>query len=376
MQSVLHIVENLGRGAVEGWLLRMLSHARRRGVAIDWSFYCALGREGAHDETAPCLAARVIHSPVPMVQKIAFARALRAELRRGRYAVLHCHHDLVSALYLVASAGLPIARRIVHVHNADEAVPTPNPLKQRLYREPARRICLALSDRIVGISDHTLDTFLRGRRRCQDRDVVHYYGVDSTPFEAARADRAGFRFQLQLPENALILLFGGRLVPEKNPVFVIDVLAQLRAAEPRIFGVFAGTGLLGEAVLARARELGVQNAVRLLGWRHDMPEIMSCSDLFILPHPEQPMEGFGLAVVEAQLAGLPLLLSRGIADDPLLPTARFYRKAVADGPEAWARAALELLQAPRPSRAEAAAALNESPMDMDRALCKLLALHG
>jgi glycosyltransferase involved in cell wall biosynthesis len=375
MQSVLHIVENLDRGAVEGWLLRMLSHARRRGVGVDWSFYCALGREGVHDETAPCLGARVIYSPVPMVQKIAFARALRAELRRGRYAILHCHHDLVSALYLVASAGLPIARRIVHVHNADEAVPTPNLLKQRLYREPARRICLALSDRIVGISDHTLVTFLRGRRRCQDRDVVHYYGVDSAPFEAPRADRAGFRFQLQLPENALILLFGGRLVPEKNPVFVIDVLARLRAAEPRVFAVFAGTGSLEETVLARAREFGVQNAVRLLGWRHDMPEILSCSDLFMLPHPEQPMEGFGLAVVEAQLAGLPLLVSHGIADDPLLPSACFRRLRLADSAERWASVALELLRAPRPSREKALAALRRSPMDMDRALNELLVLY-
>jgi glycosyltransferase EpsF len=376
MQSVLHIVENLGRGAVENWLLRMLAHARRRGAAVDWSFYCTLGREGAHDETAHNLGARVIHSPVPMLQKVAFARALRAELRRGRYAVLHCHHDLVSALYLAASAGLPLERRIVHVHNADEAVLTPNPFKQRLYREPARLICLGLSDRIVGISRHTLDTFLHGRRHRLGRDLIHYYGVDPTPFQVARADRADFRCKLNLPQEARILLFGGRLVPEKNPSFVIDILARLRSAEPRAFAVFAGAGSMERYILARAQTLGVGDAVRLLGWRHDLPAIMKSSDLFILPHPEQPMEGFGLTVVEAQLAGLPLLLSRGIANDPLLPTACFCRKALADGPEAWARAAIELLQASRPSRAEAAAALERSPMDMDRALYELLALHA
>jgi glycosyltransferase involved in cell wall biosynthesis len=376
MQSVLHIVENLDRGAVEGWLLRMLAHARLRGVSVDWSFYCTLGREGAQDKTAHSLGARVIHSPVPMVQKIAFARALRAELRRGRYAVLHCHHDLVSALYLVASAGLPIARRIVHVHNADEAVPTPNLVKRRLFREPARRICLALSGRIVGISDHTLDTFLCGRRRQPDRDVVHYYGVDPTPFYAASADRRGFRQRLNLPPDALILLFGGRLVPEKNPVFVIEVLVRLRHIEPRAVAVFAGAGSLEQEVQARARELGVGDAVRLLGWRNDLPEIMSGSDWFILPHPELPMEGFGLAVVEAQLAGLRLLLSRGIAADPLLPSASFRRLALADGAERWAKAALELLRAPRPSRQDALAALRQSPMDMDRAFNELLALHA
>lgn len=326
--------------------------------------------------TARTLGARIIHSPVPIGRKIAFARALRAELRRGHYAVLHCHEDLASALFLVASAGLPIERRIVHVHNADEAVPTPNLLKKRLFREPARRICLALSDRIVGISGHTLDTFLRERRRQPGRDVVHYYGVDSTPFRAASADRRGFRHRLNLPPDAAILLFGGRLVPEKNAVFVVDVLARLRPIEPRGVAVFAGAGSLEQEILARARQLGVGDAVRLLGWRNDLPEIMSCSDWFILPRPEQPMEGFGLAVVEAQLAGLRLLLSRGIADDPLLPGASFRRLALADGADRWAKAALELLQAPRPPGEDALAALRRSPMDMDRALEKLLQLHS
>jgi hypothetical protein len=77
-------------------------------------------------------------------------------------------------------------------------------------------------------------------------------------------------------------------------------------------------------------------AVRLLGWRKDLPEIMGCSDWFILPYPEQPMEGFGLSVAEAQLAGLQMLLSRGIPDDPLLPSASFRRLPLSAGPKAWA----------------------------------------
>jgi glycosyltransferase involved in cell wall biosynthesis len=126
----------------------------------------------------------------------------------------------------------------------------------------------------------------------------------------------------------------------------------------------------------RARELGVENSVRLLGWRNDLPEIMSCSDWFILPHPEYPMEGFGLAVVEAQLAGLRMLLSRGIPDDPLLPTACFRRLPLSGGSKEWAIAAMELLRNPAPSRAAGLAALRKSPMSMDQALAGLLGLHA
>jgi len=353
----------------------MLGHARKKQIEIEWTFYCIVEQPGAIDEKARALGAHVIHSPAPLGNKGNFIRALRAELRRASYDVLHCHHDILSAVYLLAASGIPIRRRIVHVHNADESVPSGSRLKQRLYREPMRQVCLRMSDRIVGISNHTLDAFLAGDARRPERDLVYYYGVDPTPFENVSADRVGFRRQWDLPDDALILLFGGRLVPEKNPVFTVDVLAKLRCIQPHAVAIFVGSGSQERDVLRRARALGVEDSVRLLGWRNDLPEIMSCSDWFILPHPEDPVEGFGLAVVEAQLAGLRMLLSRGILDDPLLPTASFRRLPLADGPTVWAKAGVELLQQLTPSRAAAIAALRESPMDMDWALDGLLKLH-
>ncbi|MEB3209653.1 MAG: glycosyltransferase, partial [Synechococcus sp.] len=256
MPSVLHIVESLDRGAVETWLVRMLEHATRRGIQNDWTFYCQLSQQGALEARARASGARVVHSPVGLDEKIAFARALRDELRRREYDVLHCHHDLVSAVYLAASAGLSIARRIVHVHNADEHIPTKSLLKAGLLREPMRRVCLS-ADRVVGISNHTLETMLAGRPRRLGRDSVHYYGVNSDPFVRAKRDRVGFRTALGLARDALILLFGGRITPEKNPVFAVDVLAALAKLEPRVVAVFAGSGSLEVAVNARAIKLGV-----------------------------------------------------------------------------------------------------------------------
>jgi glycosyltransferase involved in cell wall biosynthesis len=373
--KVLHIVENLNRGAVENWLVRMLRFSVRRGEALDWTFYCTLGEKGELDEEAGALAARVVHSPAPLRLKIAFMRSLRRELRRGRYDVMHCHHDLISAVYLLASLGLPIRKRIVHVHNADEGVPTPNRLKAWLLRPLLRGICLAMADSIVGISNHTLDTFLAGRKRRLGRDVVHYYGVDPSPFEVAAGDRVAFRRELGLADDARILLFAGRIVPEKNPLFAVEVFAELYRRDPNVTGVFVGSGSLDEEVRRRISELGLAPVFRHLGWRNDIAAIMCCCDWFILPRPEHPKEGFGLAVVEAQLAGLRMLLSNAIPNDPLLPTAIYTRLAIADGPGAWAKAAIELLHQGPVSRAAAQIAAAKSPFAMDAALAELVLLH-
>jgi len=87
------------------------------------------------------------------------------------------------------------------------------------------------------------------------------------------------------------------------------------------------------------------------------------------------MEGFGLAVIEAQLAGLRMLLSKGIPDDSLLPTASYRRLPLAAGAREWAKAGIELLRSPANTSAAALAALEKSPMQMDRALDHLLMLH-
>lgn len=370
---VLHIVESMDRGAVENWLARMYLYARSRGIALDWTFYCALDRPGALDDGLREAGARVVHSPVPLGQTVAFVRALRREISNGGYDVLHAHHDLVSALYLVAAAGLPLRRRIVHVHNADEAVPTRG-WKQTMLREPLRQVALRLADSVVGISQHTLDTFLAGRPRRPGRDRVHYYGVGPAPFAGAVADRAAFRAAHDLPEDARVLLFAGRLVPEKNPVFAVDVLAEIARLDDRVVGVFVGAGSEGAAVAARADALGVADRLRMLGWRDDLPSVLVCGDWFILPRPEYPMEGLGLAVVEAQLAGLRLVLSRGVPDDALLPGASVVRLPLAAGAAAWAAAALAL--PPAPDQQAAAAALAASPFDLDIAMTDLAHLYA
>jgi glycosyltransferase involved in cell wall biosynthesis len=376
-RKVIHVVQKLDQGAVENWLIRMLRFGREQGIAMDWTFYCNLSEPGRLDEEVRSLGARVVHSPVPIGDKLQFVRALRQELWQGQYDVLHCHHDLVSAVYLIAALGVPITQRIVHVHNADESVLTTNIVKRSLYPPISRKICLAMADRIVAISNHTLDTFLASRGRRAGRDLVLYYGVHQSPFEHARADRPAFLRQLSLPTDAQLLLFAGRMVPEKNPVFAVDVLAEMRRLDQRVVGVFVGTGSLDAEIRAQADRRGLgDSALRQLGWRDDVPEIMTCCDWFILPRPECPPEGFGLAVVEAQLAGLRLLLSRGIPDDPLLPRACFRRLGLSEGPRAWAKAAIDMMAGPAPSRTNASADLKNSPMDMTRALGALLTLHS
>jgi glycosyltransferase involved in cell wall biosynthesis len=379
-RRVIHIVESLDVGAVEGWLLRMLKAGQKLGADLDWTFYSVLQRSGRFDEAARAMGARVINSPVALDDKIRFVRALRRELRRGRYDVLHCHHDVVSAVYLTAATGLPISRRIVHVHNADLHVPTGSPRKAAFLRDPMRRLCLLLADRIVGISNYTLDNFLSNGSRKPRRDVVLYYGMDTAPYYAQRPCRQALRASLGLPNDAVILLFAGRMVDYKNPLFLVDVLDEIAEEEPNVYAVFAGAGPLEEKVRDRAQWLGVGDRVRVLGWRDDTVSLMQGADLFVFPRieaitPDLGREGLGMVVIEAQAAGLPSLLSQGIPDDAIVDTTLCKVLPLADGPQAWGAEVRGMLAAPRPDRELGLAAIESSEFALEAGFRNLVALH-
>jgi glycosyltransferase involved in cell wall biosynthesis len=378
---VVHIVESLDTGAVEGWLLTMLRTACSKGILLDWTFYCVLPRVGRNDQLARDLGATVAHSPVEMRETVAFVTAMRRFIRAGDFHVLHCHHDIVSALYLVAAAGLPIRRRIVHAHNADLGVPTPNGRKAAILRTVMRRFCLAASDCIVGISRHTLETMLGRAARAERCETVVYYGMDTTLYHGAPPDRAALLADLDLPNDAEILLFAGRMVWYKNPLFVLDILGCLRRSNPRAVALFAGSGPLVPEVDRLARERGLADCVRVLGWRNDTAHLMRVSDVFVFPRVESQIDGFGieglgLVVVEAQAAGLTAIISRGVPEDAIVTPEQCRVIPLSDGPEVWAAATEKALTSARARQEVAVAAIDSSRFSASTGLESLQRLYA
>ena len=92
------------------------------------------------------------------------------------------------------------------------------------------------------------------------------------------------------------------LRPIKRPLDLIDVLVRVRRTLPARV-VVVGDGPERDAVAARARELGVGDAVCLLGRRDDFAGLLRHADGFVLPSES---EGFGVAALEAMACGVPV----------------------------------------------------------------------
>ena len=357
---LLHIIEHMNDQAIENWLMRIMGDARIRYPHYHWTFYSTLGKPGRLDDKVRELGGEVLYSPVPLTNTRKFISALHNTIERGRYDIIHAHHDIVSAVYLLASSRTRIKRRVVHVHNTTMDLPTPSKVKKAMVWEPMRRICLTMSDRIAGISRDALASMIRDSVPKASRDVVVYYGIDTSKFRNPRRTPAETRSMIDVPASAKMILFAGRMTPLKNPRFVVDVLAQISAQYPDAIAVFAGVGDEQDRVKQAAADIGVESRIRVLGWRNDLPELMLSADLLLWPGDESVKEGLGLGIVEAQAAGLPIIMSRAVPDDAVVIQSLVSVVPLATGAEAWGREAVRMLSSGHISRSDALAAIEAS----------------
>lgn len=373
--KVLQIIESLDNRAVESWLLRVFRHSLLEHPQIDWTFFCILPQAGEFDAEVRAAGGRVIHSDHELHDKIAFMTSLRRVMREGRYDILHCHHDIMSAVYLVASTGLPFKKRIVHLHNTALSLPTPNRLKANMVRSPMRQVCLQMADQIIGISGEALESLVGATEQDPARHQVVHYAVDTSRFKIAAVDRGRFRRELDLSQTARLLLFVGRMVDYKNPVFVVDVLEHLARLDSEVVAIFVGAGDQLETVRDAAAHKHLEDRVRLLGFRNDVPEIMLASDVLIWPSREIPKEGLGLGIVEAQAAGLPILMSHSVPLEAVVVSEMVEVLPLAAGPAAWAERVVKLLQRPNPDPKKCLAAVESSSFAMDAGVNNLVGLY-
>jgi len=127
------------------------------------------------------------------------------------------------------------------------------------------------------------------------------------PTRRTAATRAWLERSAGAPEGSLLLLYAGRLAPEKNLQLLLDTMVRLEADEPGTFHlVVAGDGP-GRAEFERQCERLLPGAVRMLGYVRDrqrLAEIYANCDVFVHPNPCEP---FGIAPLEAMASGLTLV---------------------------------------------------------------------
>ena len=247
-------------------------------------------------------------------------------VRRNHYDIVHSQHesaDLINAL-LPGDARRLSSRRDMGFLKSGRI--------RSLMRWLDRRF-----DRIVAPSQAILDALPPNR----DSGLVCIpNGVDTrryAPVDAPR--RARMRESLGYAANELLIGCVANFNPVKRHADLIDAFARVYAGLPQARLLLVGDGRLCGAIETRITALGLSGAVRLLGARLDVADILPALDVFALA---SETEGMSNAILEAQACGLPVVATR-VGGNPELVDADCGVLVEPLNPPALAQALVELL---------------------------------
>lgn len=292
-RTLIYFTDSDSFGGAEQVILNTLRQLDRRCWQPTLVHYPAAGLapllEGARRLDLRVQAIPRLDRPAARVAQ--FVRRLRAE----RPAIVHahlswplaCRYELVGAIM----AGVPAIIATQHLFSH---------IPWRRSRLIQRLICTRV-DRYIAVSDH-LARQLRQQLRFPARKVsVIHNGI---PLERYRRDvNPNLRAALTGSSERALIMTIARLAEQKGQRYLLDALQSL----PDAVVALVGDGPDRAQLERQAHDLGLQDRVVFLGQRADIPELLACCDLAVLP---SLFEGLPLAALEAMAAGKPVVASR------------------------------------------------------------------
>jgi len=184
------------------------------------------------------------------------------------------------------------------------------------------------------------------------RDALTAYGV-TTPIEVlptglaaesfAPGDGARFRQQFALPADQPLLLYVGRVAFEKNIDFLLRTFVRVLTRRPDALFVIAGEGPALPHLHRLARELGIQDAVRFIGYLDrstELPDCYAAGDAFVFASRTETQ---GLVLLEAMAQGTPVVSTAELGTRSIL-TSDCGAFVVPEQEEAFAAAVMQALK--------------------------------
>lgn len=164
------------------------------------------------------------------------------------------------------------------------------------------RMLAPITDGFIGCAA-THAKYLVSGERCPPAKVFTVWnGIDVDRF--CIRDQVAMRARLDIPTTVPVAGIVAALRPEKQHLMLIQSWASVVQRIPEALLLVVGDGMEREAIEAKVHDLNIQSNVRMLGTRHDVPEVLSSMDLKVL---SSRMEANPASTLEANACGLPVV---------------------------------------------------------------------
>lgn len=301
-KKTIRVAQIMGKwlgGGVESVIMNYYRHIDRNKIQFD--FICDEDSTDIPYEDIKKLGGKVILIP-PYQNVFKYHKELKKVLKEENYEIVHSHINTLSVFSLFAAKCAGVQVRIAHSHSTTNK----KEKKKNLIKQALRPFSKLFA------TDYMCCSELSGRwlfgNNEYDKGNVYLLNnaIEVEKFKYNEQARKNKRKELNIKDDTIVIGHVGRFVEQKNHRFLIDIFNEVHKQNNNSILLLVGQGPLIDEMKEKVKKLKLENSVKFLGQRNDVNELYQAMDLFLFP---SLYEGLGMAVIEAQYANLPCVVS-------------------------------------------------------------------
>ncbi len=326
--TILHVVSNI---SVRSGIMSCIMNYYRNMNGVRFVFLYFDSREITYEEEIKSLGGEVIKlsSPKNVINFFSDLSALK-ERYINVFDIIELHDPFMVTFFARLKKQLKIKKMIVHAHSTRFSDSRLGEIRNRLlsigniFLPDAYFACSSLAgERIFG------------KKFIKNGSVI-YNAIDLSRFMKNKC-RDSLREKYRISESFAIVHIGNFAEPKNHP-FIISIFEEICKLRNDAVLVLIGDGERRPSIEKMVKDKQLQSKVLFLGARTDVNELLQMADCFLFP---SKYEGLGMAVVEAQAAGIPCVISNMLPEETNVLTMQNKVLSLNDSPVLWAKAICE-----------------------------------
>lgn len=311
MINVLVVVGSMGVGGNERFVLNLVKYLNKNEFYIDLLIYSDDGLNQNFYEQAKNNVRCVYllkhtneNKYKSLIKELLYTRKI---VKERSYDIVHCNScSLLGLLRTVVPAKIySTAKIIAHSHNSGNGK-----LINKLVRGVLKIILSCSIDIGFTCSDFAGKSKYTEKFMKTSRYIIINNAVECEKYDFNINVREELRTKIEADFDTIVLGNVGRMDDQKNQVFLLDIVHEMKERGIKVKLVVVGDGYKKKLITEKIKEMNLFEEVYLLGVRQDVNELYNMMDVFVLP---SLYEGFPFVLIEAQLNGLPCIVSEAVS---------------------------------------------------------------
>lgn len=230
---------------------------------------------------------------------------LKEIIDKNQYQIIHCHTPVGGVLTRVAARkARKHGTKVIYTAHGFHFYKG-SPIKNWIIYYPIEKVCARWTDCLITITE---EDFELAKKKIKAKEVKHINGVgmntERFEKEITESEKNRKKEELGISKNDIVFSYVAELNKNKNQIFLINVIKELKKEVPNIKLLLIGDGPLLQEYKDIIRNNNLEDTVKILGKRSDINDILSITDIYLA---SSIREGLPVNVMEAMYKGIPII---------------------------------------------------------------------